>query len=229
MVAHPTSLADLARRCKSGGLRALSRSERQEFRALFEKEIRKCAFKPRCSNAHEVLTQFCDHVVRGFNATAQPRVVTDSRPYLRRTARRLAKHRVPTASLILYAAWIEHWVNIMVTVAMLRSGKAPIEPLRYLKTQPKFDDKLKKLACVVGLTALPKKIRDSLIQVVKTRNEHLHFTWEGKSPERSCKDENTVRVIVKRCETILDDALAFEHQQFDAPHAQIVSSVFRLR
>jgi hypothetical protein len=117
----------------------------------------------------------------------------------------------------------------MVTVAMLRSGKAPIEPLRYLKTQPKFDDKLKKLACVVGLTALPKKIRDSLIQVVKTRNEHLHFTWEGKSPERSCKDENTVRVIVKRCETILDDALAFEHQQFDAPHAQIVSSVFRLR
>lgn len=117
----------------------------------------------------------------------------------------------------------------MVTVGMLRAGKAPTEPLQYLQTQPRFDDKLAKLASVLGLTALPKKIRDSLIQVVKRRNEHLHFVWEAKSPERSRKDAETDRGIVNRCENILDDALSFEYQQFDAPHAQIVSSVFRLR
>jgi len=229
MVPHPPSLADLARRCKSGGVRALSRPERREFKTLFEKEIRKLAFKPRSSNVRKILAQFCDHVVCGFDATAQPVVVMYSRPYLRRTARRLTKHRVPTASLILYAAWIEHWVNIMVTVAMLRSGKMPNKPLQFLKTQPRFDDKLKKLASALGLTSLPKKIRDSLIQVVKQRNQHLHFTWEGKSPERVRRDETTVRGIVNRCEAILDAALAFEYQQFDAPHAQLVSSVFRLR
>lgn len=155
--------------------------------------------------------------------------MVDSRPHLRRNAKRLAKQSVPVASLILYAAWIEHWVNMMVTVAMLREGKAPSQALQYLKRQPRFKDKLVDLDKSLGVAALPKKLRDNIIQVVCLRNGHLHFVWEGKSPKRLPKNVETLRSVVSRCEAILDDAARFGFEQFDAPYVKLVSSIMRTR
>jgi len=229
MVSNPNLISDIAQRCKSNGLRSLSKGERGALRNLFRKEIRKVAFKPNNSKPSKVLNEFCDHVINEFGATAQVKVVIDSQPYLRKTARRLSNHPLPLASLILYAAWIEHWVNMMVTVAMLRNGCTPDEPLQFLKTQPRFEEKLEKLAKTLGINKIPKKTRDGLIEVIQLRNRHLHFPWEGKSSRNVNKDSQTVRSTVNRCEKILENALSFEHEYFDAPHAKLVSAVFRLR
>jgi hypothetical protein len=228
MLAHPNSLADIARRCKAGGIRALPRGERREFRGLLQKELRKCAFRPVSIRPTEVLREFCDHVIGGFDVSAKPVAVVDSQPYLRRNAKRLAKQSVPVASLILYAAWIEHWVNMMVTVAMLREGHAPGKPLQCLKSQPRFKDKLAILAKSLGV-ALPKKLRDAVIQVVDLRNGYVHFVWEGKAPRRISKDVGTLQSVVARCETILEDAARFEFERFDAPYVKLVSSTMRVR
>jgi len=229
MAPHPSSLADLARRCKSQGLRALSRYEKRALRVLCAKEMRKRAFQPQASRPRKVLAEFCDHVIRSFDASAAPVVVIDNQPYFRRIARRLSKQDVPLASLILYAAWIEHWVNMMVTVAMLRGGNVPSVPLAFLKTQPKFKEKLVKLASAVGINELPKKLRDALLEVVKLRNRYLHFGWEGLPLRQVRNDLKTLGAVVKRCERLLDKAQAFEHQHFDAPYSQLVSRVFRVR
>jgi len=229
MAVHPASLAEIAQRCKLGGLRALSRSEKQEFRTLLRKELRKCAFEPRSSIASQVLGEFCDHVIRGFDASANPVSVLDSQPYLRRNAKRLSKQTIPLASLILYAAWIEHWTNMMVTVAMLRRGDSPSKPVQYLKSQPRFKDKLDTLANALKIAALPKKLRDAIIQVVDLRNVHLHVLWEGRSPPHLRRDLTTMRAVVNRCESILGDATQFEYQHFDTSYADLVSSVMRVR
>lgn len=229
MDSNPNLLPDIAQRCKSSGLRSLSNTERGVLRNLFRKEIRKAVFKPNHSKPSKVLDEFCDHVIHEFGTEAEVKVVIDSQPYLRKTARRLSNHKLPIASLILYAAWIEHWVNMMVTVAMLRNGCTPDEPLQFLKTQPRFEEKLDKLAKALGINEITKKTRDGLIEVIKLRNRHLRFPWEGKSSRNINKNSQTVRATVNRCEKILENALSFEHEYFDAPHAKLVSAVFRLR
>ena len=101
--------------------------------------------------------------------------------------------------------------------------------LQFLKTQPRFEEKLDKLVNALGINKITKKTRDGLIEVTKLRNRHLHFPWEGKSSRNVNKASQTVRSTVKRCEKILEDALSFEHEYFDAPHAKLLSAVFRLR
>jgi hypothetical protein len=124
---------------------------------------------------------------------------------------------------------MEHWVNMMVTVAMLREGHPPGKPLQYLKSQPRFKDKLATLAKSLGVAALPKKLRDAIIQVVDLRNGYVHFVWEGKAPKRISKDVSTLQSVVSRREPILEDAAGFEFRHFDAPYVKLVSSTMRVR
>lgn len=229
MVSDLNSLSDMAQRCKSDGLRSLSKDERREFKKLFKKEIRKCAFKPQHNNPYKVLQEFCDHVIQEFGTITKIKVVIDNQPYLRKIAKRLSNHKIPVASLILYAAWIEHWTNMMITVAMLRKGYTPTDPLNYLKTQPRFKDKLDKIANELGIKEINKKTRDGLIEVVKIRHRQLHYPWEGESSKKVNRNSQTVRAIVNKCEKILENALSFEYKYFDKPYEKLVSAVFRIR
>lgn len=229
MVPVPSSLAEIARKCKIDGLRGLSAMERRQLRALLQKELRKCAYVPKASRPREVLLEFCDHVIRGFDVSANPVVVIDSLPYLHRNAKRLSKQQPPVASLILYAAWLEHWVNMMVTVAMLREGHSPSKPQQFLQSQPRFRAKLETLAKSLNLAALPKKLRDAIIQVVDLRNGYVHFLWEGRSPQRLGRDSQTLRAVVNRCEVVIADSKRFEYKHFDAIYEPLVASIMRVR
>ena len=73
-----------------------------------------------------------------------------------------AGHDLPNAAMTRVhlhgnAAWIEHWVNMMVTVAMLRNGCTPDKPLQFLKTQPRFKEKPDNLAKALGINEITKR------------------------------------------------------------------------
>jgi hypothetical protein len=228
MVSLPTTLAEIARKCRTNGLRFLSTIERKQLRTLLQKELRKRSYIPTVSRPREILLEFCGHVIRGFDASANPVIVIDSLPYLHRNAKRLSKQQPPVASLILYAAWLEHWVNMMVTVAILREGHSPNKPQEFLKSQPRFKDKLSMLAKSLKLTSLPKKLRDAIIQVVDLRNWYVHFLWEGQSHQRLGRDIQTLHSVVNRCELLIAESKRFEYEQFDAMYVPLVARVMRV-
>lgn len=219
-------LAEVARKCRRDGIGALSPTERQLLSTLFEKETRKGAFKVFSSDPDEVLASFCDHVEAEFSQSSDVLVAADFLLYLKRKATEQASESVPLASLILLAAWLEHWTNMVISVGMLRRGSTVKEIEEYFAAQPSYECKLRQLGAALGITQLPKTLFDWAMQVMKTRNRYLHYTWTGRGEQQLYRDVRGISALVRKGEAKLDVLSKYEHENFDAPFAELTKRIF---
>lgn len=218
-----SNLARLAEKALAGGWTSLSLDEQEALRSLFYKETRKGAFHPIDDDA-ETFASFLRHVSNAFAPGAYLTVV-DFLPYFQEIALAHAGDRWPLASLILYAAWIEHWVNVLIAMGVLRSGGTDAGLKSYFATQPRFEDKISKVR-ELSRSAPPKKEFDWLVQIMKTRNDYLHYTWEGRSQRALDQSLRGIGPLVRKAEKMIAGLLAFEHTEFDAPFEDLAARIF---
>lgn len=216
-------VAQLASRCITDGPDALNSAEREELRALYMKEARKGAFRPPDGDVDLVRRRFCEHVQREFNSSTL--LVIDALPYFRRKAREQADDDVPLASLILYATWIEHWINVLISIGMQRDGATEADVEAYFKTQPRSKAKVERLKSL-SRAPLPEKEFGWLLQVIKTRGRYHHYSWAGRPRGWVEKDGKGVAALIRRAEQMIDRLLAFEHAEFDASLLPLAFKIF---
>ena len=183
--------------------------------------MRKGAFQPRNG---DVLTQFCKHVCAEF---AKPMVVYDYLGYFRRRALATSRSKsVPIVALVLYATWLEHWLNMVITVAMLRRRDSEPKLEAYFAKRPHFKTKLGLLGASMKLPPLPKSEYDLAIKVVHLRNGYVHYAWRGLSPSKLAKHRANVRDVVSKCKTLLPALRRYEATALDAPGDALAKKLF---
>lgn len=219
---HP--LSELARRCLEHGLNSLTESEERALHRIFRNETRKGAYRPWGVGAEDILRDFCQYVAANFSMPYTVLHVIDFQPLLRRRARAASRAKVPVTSLVLFATWVEHWLNMMVTVAMLRSGYGESEIERFFAPQPGLTKKLQFLENDLHLGKLPK--RDQLINLVTTRNRFVHYTWRGRPAGEVQSELGNIRSTVRRADSLLVELIAFERATFDAEFSALAASMF---
>jgi hypothetical protein len=218
-----TQAAIIARKALNAGVSSLQPGERDVLHALFIKETRKGAFKPDGNDDH-VLGAFLQHVEQGF-APGNYLTVVDFLPYFRQIARSHEADQTPLASLIIYAAWGEHWVNVLIAMGSLRAGVSDAEVQAYFATQPRFEDKMSRVRAQ-SVTELPKKEFDWLVQVMKTRNDYLYYTWAGRAERALTQSLRGIGPLVRKADRMIEGLLAFEQRDFDAPFEGLALRLF---
>jgi hypothetical protein len=216
-------VSDLASQCALEGVASLRDDERDELRSLFLKEARKGAFRPGSGDSARIRAAFCAHVQREFGADVL--TVIDCLPYFRRKASEQLSDPIPLASLMLYATWIEHWVNVLISIGTQRRGGTDTDVENYFRSRPRFKDKVAHLESLCS-TRLPSKARGWLLQIMATRTRYHHYVWKGMPGMWVTKDLKGATALTKTGEEMINQLLAFEHTEFDAPLEHLASELF---
>lgn len=225
--AEPHPLADLATRCLANGVASLSADEQTQLKEFFLKEARKKAFDP-VGEDDAIRTAFCEHVQREFAVPESVLTVIDCLPYFERTAKRhVGDSPFPLTALILYAAWIEHWVNVFIVVAMLRNRENEAAVEKYLDETRRFDNKVKRVR-ELATAGIPERAFDWITQLMAKRKTYVHYLWKGV-PRRSIDgDLKNIASLVRNGEAMISELRAFEHANFDAPLLLLAERLFPL-
>ena len=112
-------IVEIAMRVRVAGIDSVRVEDEAELHELFRKEVRKKAFDPTGMPEARALDRFCSHVLDEFSSASAPVVVYDILHVLRTRAKPALATDSTVPNLILYATWIEHWLNMLITVAML--------------------------------------------------------------------------------------------------------------
>jgi hypothetical protein len=177
--------------------------------------------------AGDVLVDFVRYLRR---AAAQPDtaaldVTIDHGTPLLEHARSLAVDERPVASAILYATWVEHWINgVLATVA----DRIPLDKKDRdaLLRRPSMDDKLGWVWRFLSLTPLEPVHRGRVKALTDLRNSYVHYKWEGRTPEAHSQSDEQLRALVAAFPETVAYLDHYRRQHFDGRALDIVARVF---
>lgn len=171
----------IAARYGSGGQAALNAEERLEIAGLFVREARKGAFQYDTFNPSATGRAFVSHVLKEFGPSADHKVVVDYTFMLLRSARSAATEVHPVVSVILYATWMEHWLNSVLVTKALKRG-AHVTDAEQMVRDASLSAKLGWLWRLLELPTLEEGDLKKLRLLADVRNEFVHYKWKGKDP-----------------------------------------------
>jgi len=214
----------IADKCLTQGRANLTLREERLLQVLFLNETRKGAFRVPHG---DVLKAFCEHVQSEFRDTTSTPLVYDFLAYWRRRAMAASRsEKPPLAALVLFATWLEHWLNMVITIAKLRRGETAEKIAKYFAGRPRFDVKVDELGPRLGLSPLPGNSRGLMLRVIKTRNDFVHYTWQGDLPGRVHRRLANVRGIVSKCPDLLVALRKYEEATLNAPFERLSRELF---
>jgi hypothetical protein len=139
------------------GLGAALEWERLGLADLYVKEVRKGGFRPSEGKDDDQLRRkFLLHIQGEFVETDDVKEVLDFQPRLLASARQLASRPHPIEAVILYATWMEHWLNALLLTTMVRRAMTESHALQLIR-QANIEAKLGGLWTLVELPALPEE------------------------------------------------------------------------
>jgi hypothetical protein len=199
--------------------------ERLGLADLYVKEVRKGAFRPSEGIGDDQLRRdFLLHVQREFVDSEDVKEVLDFQPRLLASARLLASRPHPIEAVILYATWMEHWLNAVLLTTMLRKRMTESHSLQLIR-QSNMDAKLGGLWSLIELPALPEEHIRRIKFLAAVRNEHVHYKWEGRDPDVLYGPTSRLTLAVADMDRTVQDLVDFEINLF-APEIAAASRLF---
>jgi hypothetical protein len=192
------------------GLEAALEWERQGLANLFVKEVRKGAFRPSEGKDDEGLRRdFLLHVQQEFVDSEDVKEVIDFQPRLLASARLLASRPHPIEAVILYATWMEHWLNALLLTTMLKRDMTEAHALQLIR-QANMEAKLGGLWALAQLPPLPEEHIKRIRFLAEVRNEHVHYKWKGQDPDVLYGPSSRLALAVSDIEQTIQDLVNFE-------------------
>ena len=208
---HAEYLTHLVDRFDQGGAEALSEKERIFLAFLFAGEGRTGGLTLEGADEVAIRRHVCNHMRRSLSQNDFT-VTLDHRDELAVQAKTLSTERRPLASLILYATWIEHWLNGVIVAATRRRGLSDEDSVRLVRETP-MRAKHSWLLALLGLPPLAKDRQKALVALTELRNAFVHYKWSARTPDELVKEEEGVRRIVDSAPDLLDYL-----REYDAAH-----------
>jgi hypothetical protein len=158
------------------GKRLLQEFAEKTIPWILEQAIRDGRIDPRGKSEEQVEKEFVDFLGELLEAEeGEVLIVTDYTDSLLREARRSAKRGTFEFACLLYATWVEHWLNQMIVTAAARRGLTDQE-----RTQ--------------ALRRLAARHQKALIEIGELRNTFVHYKWR-RQPLDDRSDKNLAGAV----------------------------------
>lgn len=110
---------------------------------------------------------------------------------LLREARRYRDSGESLLACLMYATWLEHWVNALITDWGPRKGIGEAERIAIIR-ESKFSAKMGWLLRVLGLPDMELAHRNAALEIVNHRNSFVHHKYKAYDPAAEAKLEALV-------------------------------------
>ena len=218
-------IVEIAIRCKVAGLKGLSVEERQELCDFFCKEIRKGSFRIPDDDSENIIRQFCEYI-EAETANEEMLVVIDFHQVLKNAAENLSKESVPISALILYASLVEHWLSMLIVVALTKRGDNRLSIDKFLKAYWTISEKLACLEDKLGFSALQPDTRKFIDDLMRLRNDHVHYKWNALSKEENLALRKDIRDVVSSAPKHISTLKTYEFVNLDAVYIPALKKIF---
>jgi hypothetical protein len=149
------------------------------------------------------------HIQKEFVNSEDVKEVIDFQPRLLASARLLSSRAHPIEAVILYATWMEHWLNSLLLTTMLRRDMTEAHALQLIR-QANIEAKLSGLWSLVELPALQEEHVKRIKFLAEVRNEHVHYKWKGQDPDVLCGPSSRLTLVVSDIDQTIQDLVGFE-------------------
>lgn len=209
-----------------GGLKALDEHERVFLAKLLVKELRKGTWAPpEGASDDDIRKAFAEYVQLHFAEASDLKTVIDFQPRLLYSARRLAKRNHPIEAVILYATWMEHWLNAVLLTTALKQGRAEDEAVQMIR-DANIRAKVGWLWATLQLPALRDIDRERMTFLADVRNEHVHYKWKGQDPDALYGDNTRLVVAIRDIEDSVEALVALEIDSVLAGDVAVADRLF---
>jgi len=116
-----------------------------------------------------------------------------------------------TIACLLYATWVEHWVNDIISIYGSRNGLEDEDIIQIIR-DTKFQAKVTWLWTLLDLKPISVKHRRSLEELITWRNGFVHYKWKQKSGEDLIADIKQLAEILERFENTITYLNRYYHK-----------------
>ncbi|MFF1868039.1 hypothetical protein [Kitasatospora herbaricolor] len=129
-------------------------------------------------------------------------------------------------AILLYATWIEHWINRIILVRSIGFGTPP-ELATVLIRSSRLELKIGKVWSSLDLDRFDKDLARAISRVMESRNGFVHFKWGGNS--ESIHDDQVKRqgVLAAEAKKTVEMLVELEDRTFFAGRTADIQAAFR--
>jgi hypothetical protein len=200
----PSARGTLSQRDERKGLGILAR--------LFEDAIRRGQINVQGKSEAELTAtyhQFLDDLA----GVDQFEFAIDHTRDLLHAARHFSNSGSARVATLLYATWIEHWVNHLVAVAAQRHGLQPCDTAELIRDVP-LRSKLGWLSTLLRLKPIAPSHRKQMLNIVELRNSFVHYKWRTASDDSITESDRSFQAAVARFQKTVAYLHRYEAAQF---------------
>jgi hypothetical protein len=127
--------------------------------------------------------------------------------------------------IILYATWVEHWLNgILLTRALAR--KVPYEQAQGLLREASARAKYSWVWTLLDLPPLSLEDLLSLQRLSDTRNQYVQYKWPFQPPEGVEIPDARLRAILEEAEPLCRRLVDYDLDHISSPALPVAERVF---
>ncbi|MFD8695381.1 hypothetical protein [Kitasatospora purpeofusca] len=188
--------------------------------------MRRC-LEPSRTGASEDVEGEAGEAAFGFGSRHDRELLVEGNSFLDRGLNQLA--------ILLYATWIEHWINRIILMRSVGFGTPP-ELAAALVRSTRLELKIGKIWSSLELERFDRDLSRAIVRVMESRNGFVHFKWTA-SPEdehgerinqgaaRAVEAKRTVEALMKLEDEIFFDGRSVEiKEQFRREYVRRMQS-----
>jgi hypothetical protein len=210
---------------QAGGLGALDQAAREELGFLLIHEARRGSFSLDHPSDEALVAAFISHFRAQYVEGQDVKVVLGYSRDLRAQARELTAAGHLVSPIILYATWVEHWLNgILLTRALAR--KVPYEQAQGLLREASARAKYSWVWTLLDLPPLSLEDLLSLQRLSDTRNQYVQYKWPFQPPEGVEIPDARLRAILEEAEPLCRRLVDYDLDHISSPALPVAERVF---
>jgi hypothetical protein len=151
-------------------------------RRLLENAIQTGAIDPSAKSEREVSNELQNYLEEflTLGETAEIHLVLDHRTTLLAEARRFSEAGGHEIACVLYATWLEHWVNSLIVAGCAQTGLAPDTATEVIR-ETSFRGKYTWLPLLLRFPPIHPPHQAAVLRIAELRNRFVHYKWKGTS------------------------------------------------
>ncbi len=151
--------------------------------------------------------------------------IIDHTPDLLRQAAGAVERGDMAIAAILYATWVEHWVNGLINSLLKRRGLEESVTVEVIRDTP-FRGKMTWLLQVLGAPSLDAGHLGKILNLVELRNEYVHYKWKSYEEGVLAQRRNTLKMRVETIAATIAYLLDYEQALLYAGQSDWVLRAF---
>jgi hypothetical protein len=203
----------------------LDEAARQELGFLLIHEARKGSFSLDHPSDDALVAAFISHFRARYADPQDVKIVLGYSSDLRAQARELTAAGHLVSPIILYATWVEHWLNgILLTRALAR--KVAYEHAQSLLREASARAKYSWVWALLDLPPLGLEDLLRLQRLSDTRNQYVHYKWPFQPPEAVEIPDARLRAILEEAEPLCRRLVDYDLDHISSPALAVAERVF---